>query len=149
MPTVRKISPEQAAEWELDLAPFVLEAMIARIAGDDRVGLTRLDYPEHGSVGWSARVYGGGKEYTHFFSDAANGGPEPALRLAASWRNEMRRHVPRAPRQRRIVRIQKPEQRLVGYFAWRGSDKKRRYFSDAAHGGPEGAMRAAAAWAQT
>jgi hypothetical protein len=36
MPTLKKIAPDQAADWDLDFAPFVLEAMLDRIAGDDR-----------------------------------------------------------------------------------------------------------------
>src|SRR5947209_8107010 len=43
MSTVRKVDPAEAADWDLDLAPFVLEAMLDRNAGADRTGLTRID----------------------------------------------------------------------------------------------------------
>lgn len=54
MPTIRKLSPEETADWDLEIAPFALDAMLDRIAGSDRRGLTRIDRPgaaggEHGA----------------------------------------------------------------------------------------------------
>ena len=72
MPTLKKIAPDQATDWDLDFAPFVLGAMLDRIADDNcgsperrrRVGLTRIDLAgadgrEHA---WRARVYHGDSE---------------------------------------------------------------------------------------
>src|SRR5262245_36967086 len=147
MPTVRKVPAYEAAAWD---APIDVELLIAETNIGDRTGLIRLDYPDHGSVGWSARVYAGGKEYCRFFSDARHDGPEGALRIAAAWRNTMRQRVPAAagrPHGRRgILRVDRPEWKNVGYFAWR--EGKRRYFSDARYGGPGGAKAAARAWAE-
>jgi hypothetical protein len=146
MPTVRKVPPHEAAAWDVPIDPAALTT--ANIT--DRTGLIRLDYPAHGSVGWSARVYASGKEHTRFFSDARYGGTEQALRLAAAWRDAMRQRVPSTPprpRGRRgILRVDRPDWKNVGYFAWH--EGKRRYFSDARYGGPAAAREAAAAWAQ-
>lgn len=148
MPHLRKLPPAYADEWALELAPFVLERLLEHLVGDDRVGLNRLDYPEHGSVGWAARVYSGGKEYTRFFSDSVYNGPEQALRSAVAWRAAQRKRTPPTVRQPtpRILRVERPEWKNVGYFAWR--DGRRRYFSDSRHGGPGGARMAAEEWAE-
>jgi len=147
MPTVRKVPAHEAAAWD---APIDVELLIAETHIGDRIGLIRLDYPDHGSVGWSARVYSGGKEYSRFFSDARYGGPEAALRRAAAWRNAMRQRVPAASGQSRgrrgILRVDRPEWKNVGYFAWH--EGKRRYFSDARYGGPGGAKEAAHTWTE-
>jgi len=41
MSIVRKVDPAEAADW--DLAPCVLDALLARNAGADSTGLTRID----------------------------------------------------------------------------------------------------------
>lgn len=147
MTKLRKVAPEEAAAWATEPDQIEVWSLPARSKIADRTGLVRLDYPAHGSVGWSGRVYSGGREYTRFFSDARYGGSDGALRSAAAWRDEVRGRVSppeRAPR-RRVLRVERPEWKNVGYFAWHAG--KRRYFSDARYGGPDAARQAAEAWA--
>ena len=61
MLTRRKRAPAQATDWDLDFAPFVLEALLDRHAGADRTGLTRIDLAgaDGGEHAWRARVYHG------------------------------------------------------------------------------------------
>lgn len=148
MPIIRKVPAHEAATWDV---PIDSSALLAAENIADRVGLIRLDYPEHGSVGWAARVYTSGKEHSRFFSDAAHGGAAGALRRAVAWRDTARRALAaRSPtdvaRQPRLLRVDRSEWKNVGYFAWR--DGKRRYFSDARYGGPSGAKEAAQTWAE-
>jgi len=64
MPTLKKIAPDQIGDWDLEIAPFVLEAMLDRNAGADRTGLTRIDRAcaDGGEYAWGARVYHGSSE---------------------------------------------------------------------------------------
>jgi len=148
VPIVRKVPAAEAAAWPQAWEPVDAAALLAALAGDDRAGLTRMDYPQHGSVGWMARVYAGGRSVTRFWADDAHGGPEAALRKAVDWRDATRQTVERLPRRRgrgwRLVRVDRPEHKNVGYFAYAGD--RRRYFSDSVYGGPGGAQAAAEAW---
>ena len=147
MPTLRKVSPAEAAAWPLDSKPVDTQALVAAVAGDDRVGLTRMDYPKKRMHGWMARVYAAGRTTTRFWADETHGGPEGALRKAVAWRDAMRQTIARPPRSRgrawRVVRVDRPEHKNVGYFAYAD---RRRYFSDAAYAGSEQARAAAEAW---
>lgn len=159
MPRIRKVTSEEAARWELSEQQRQQRQMLTRerlgdisivpasTAPTDMRGLTRMDYPSHGSVGWMARVYVSDHTYVRFFSDGAHGGPELAQRYAVAWRDAVRERVRDfiKPRQRRIVRVERPEHHNVGYFAW-NPDGRRRYFSDSRYGGPAGALRMAEAW---
>jgi hypothetical protein len=149
MPTLRKIPASVAAAWDdqnhtIDAAALLEAAGIA-----DRRGLTRIDRggAAGGEHAWRARVYIGGGERHRQFADSLHDGPSGALRAAIAWRDAVRQQVavePR-PRVRRILRVERPDWGNVGYFAWRAG--QRRYFSDARHGGSEGARSAAEAWA--
>jgi hypothetical protein len=144
MPLVRKVSADQAAHWLPERESIDAAALLGRVVGSDRVGLTRMEYPDN--WGWMARVYAGGRSFTRFFADTKHGGPEAALRKAIAWRDAQRLLVgipQRRQRTWRIVRIDRPEWKNVGYFAYAD---QRRYFSDAAYGGGEGARAAAEAW---
>jgi hypothetical protein len=67
--------------------------------------------------------------------------------MAIDWRDKMRRELvqtSRSPgRAWRVVRVDRPEYKNVGFFAYADT---RRYFSDSAYGGPEQAKAAAEAW---
>ena len=147
MPTIRKIAPEIAATWEEPAdEPVPVPA--------DTHGLTRMNYPASGSIGWMARVFHAGTTFTRYFSDARHGGPSGALRRAVIWRDELRERValrpkPTPPDQVRAVRIDRPEQKLVGWYAYvrRSGRMGRRYFSDARYGGSAGAREAGEQWA--
>lgn len=147
MPTVRKVAPEIAATWQ---AP---EDEPVPTPADSR-GLTRMNYPASGSIGWMARVFHGGATFTRYFSDARHGGPSGALRRAETWRDDLRQRIvqcpkPTPPDQMRLVRTDHPAHKLVGWYAYvrRGGQTWRRYFSDARHGGTRGAHHAAEQWA--
>jgi hypothetical protein len=147
--TVRKVDPAEAADWDLDLAPFVLEAMLDRNAGADRTGLTRIDRggAAGGEHAWRARVYHGSGESHRQFADALYGGTEGALRAALTWRDAMRQQIgerpPRPERIWRLVKVDDPEHKLVGYYAYAD---RRRYFSSNKYGGWAGAKAAAEEW---
>lgn len=147
MPILRKVSPAEAATWPLDSRLVDAQSLLAAVAGDDRVGLTRMDYPKKRMHGWMARVYSGGRTITRFWADEAHGGAEVALRTAVAWRDTMRQSATPSRRARgtawRVVRVDRPEHKNVGYFAYAD---RRRYFSDTAHAGPEQARAAAEAW---
>lgn len=149
MPTIRKISPADSTDWELDFAPFVLDALLARVAGADRTGLTRIDRPgaDGGEHAWRARVYVGSSEIHRQFADSLHGGAEQALRRAIAWRNAMRQTVDRPRRSGRTWRVVRAEyDRNRGYLAYAD---RRRYFADGKYGGPVGAQRAAESWIET
>jgi len=148
MPILRKIDRPDDWDLDLDFAPFVLEAMIARIAGDDRVGLTRVDRPGNagGEHSWRGRVYHGDSETHRQFADAAHDGTEAALCAAVVWRDAERAKIP--PRTRtqpgRTWRIARAEYgRNCGWLAYAD---KRRYFADGKYGGVDAAKRVAEAW---
>jgi hypothetical protein len=149
MSTVRKVDPAEAADWDLDLAPFVLEAMLERNAGDDRVGLTRIDRggADGGEHAWRARVYHGNNESHRQFADTLYGGTEGALRAAVEWRDTMRQQIgqrpPRPGRTWRLVKVDDPTHKLIGYYAYAD---RRRYFSISKHGGWASTKAAAEAW---
>lgn len=143
MPTVRKVSPEEAATWAEphplpDADPRQLLAALA-----DRRGLTRLD--RDGEHAWRARVYTRSIELHKQFADRVHGGTAAALRAALTWRDQMRRlagsRPPRSPRPWRIVRAD--YERTCGWLAYAD---RRRYFSDARYGGRIGARAAAEEW---
>jgi hypothetical protein len=149
MPILRKVPAAEAAAWleeDIEPAPFALEALLDQIAGADRSGLTRIDIgSEHA---WRARVYRHNREYYRNFADSVYGGPAAALRQAVAWRDAKRQELGppsrrAAGRTWRIVRVDRPEHKNVGYFAYAD---RRRYFSDAVFGGPGGARAAAEAW---
>jgi hypothetical protein len=147
--SVRKVDPAEAAGWDLDLAPFVLEAMLARNAGADRTGLTRIDRggAAGGEHAWRARVYHGNGESHRQFADTLYGGTEGALRAAVDWRDSMRQQIgqrpPRPGRTWRLVKVDDPAHKLIGYYAYA---ERRRYFSIRKYGGWAGAQSAAEAW---
>jgi hypothetical protein len=144
MPRVRKVPAEQAASWQPERESIDADTLLAVVVGGDRVGLTRMEYPD--SWGWMARVFAGGRSYTRFFADGAHGGPEAGLRKAVAWRDAQRTAIGTAPRRGRtwrIVRVERPEWKNVGYFAYAD---QRRYFSDAAYGGAAGSRAAAEHW---
>jgi hypothetical protein len=144
MPTFRKRARDQAESWDLDLAPFVLEAMLDRITGNDRRGLTRIDRAgaAGGEHAWRARVYTRSAEIHRQFADARYGGSAGALRAAVAWRDEQRAALPPAPpRPGRTWRIARAEYaRLCGWLAYAD---RRRYFADGKYGGRDEAQRAA------
>lgn len=124
---MRKISDPEADSWDLEIAPFVLDALLDRVARDDRRGLTRIDRPgaAGGEHAWRARVYGRdisrpGREQHRQFADSLYGGAEGALRAALEWRDAQRAALPpsqpRPPRQWRIVRAD--YQRNSGWLAY-------------------------------
>jgi hypothetical protein len=147
MPTMRKIPDPEADGWDLEIAPFVLEALLEQIAGEDRRGLTRIDRPgaAGGEHAWRARVYTGNSEQHRQFADSLYGGAEGALRAAIEWRDAQRAALPpsspRPPRPWRIVRAD--YQRNSGWLAYAD---RRRYFADGKYGGVEGARAAAEQW---
>ena len=149
MSIVRKVDPAEAANWDLDLAPFVLEAMLERNASVDRTGLTRIDRggADGGEHAWRARVYHGNSESHRQFADALYGGTEGALRAALAWRDTMRQQIgkrpPRPSRTRRLVKVDDAAHKLIGYYAYAD---RRRYFSISKYGGWAGAKAAAEAW---
>ena len=149
MSTVRKVDPAEAADWDLDFAPFVLEAMLDRNAGTDRTGLTRIDRSgaDGGEHAWRARVYHGNSESHRQFADALCGGTEAALRAALAWRDAMRQQIgqrpPRPSRTWRLVRVDDPAHKLIGYYAYAD---RRRYYSISKYGGWGGAQAAAESW---
>lgn len=147
MPTLRKLSLDEIADDDLELAPFALDALIARVAGDDRMGLTRIDRPgaAGGEHAWRARVYVGTTELHRQFADSLHDGVEPALRAAVVWRDAQRAALPpKLAKQARAWRIVRAEyDRLCGWLAYADV---RRYFADGKYGGEEGARRAAEAW---
>jgi hypothetical protein len=149
MSTVRKVDPAEAADWDLDFAPFVLEAMLDRNAGADRTGLTRIDRggADGGEHAWRARVYHGNSESHRQFADALYGGTEGALRAAIAWRDARRQQIgERPPRPGRIWRIVRAEyQHNCGWLAYADV---RRYFADGKYGGRDAAKRVAEAWLQ-
>src|SRR5258706_10175536 len=144
MPLVRKVSADQAAHWLPERESIDAAALLGRVVGSARGGLTRMEYPDN--WGWMARVYAGGRSFTRFFADTKHGGPEAALRKAIAWRDAQRLLVgipQRRQRTWRIVRIDRPEWKNSGYFAYAG---KRGYFSDAAVGGGEARRVTARGW---
>ncbi|MBK9709757.1 MAG: hypothetical protein IPO81_00235 [Kouleothrix sp.] len=147
MPTLRKLSPDEIADDDLELAPFALDALLARIAGADRTGLTRIDRPgaAGGEHAWRARVYVGTSELHRQFADSLHGGVEPALRAAVAWRDAQRTALPpKSAKPARPWRIARAEyDRLCGWLAYADV---RRYFADGKYGGQEGARCAAEAW---
>ena len=149
MSTVRKVDPAEAADWDLDFAPFVLEAMLDRNAGTDRTGLTRIDRggAAGGEHAWRARVYHGSSESHRQFADALYGGTEGALRAAVAWRDTMRQQIgKRPPRPGRTWRIVRAE--YDHNCGWLAYADKRRYFADGKSGGTDAAKRAAEDWLQ-
>lgn len=146
MPIVRKVEPAIGATWEPeDDTKRDPAELLAALAGNDRRGITRMDYDRDGSHGWMARVYSGGATITRYYADGTYGGMEAALQRALAWRDAQRQHItPRQRSSKRITRIDRPAWHNVGWFAW--VEGQRRYFSDAAHGGPDGAKAAAEAW---
>ena len=149
MPRTRIVPPAEAAGWDLEFAPFVIEAMLDRIAGPDRTGLTRIDRAgaDGGEHAWRARVYHGNGEQHRQFADALHGGAEGALRTAIAWRDAERERIgprpPRPGRTWRLVKVDDPEHKLIGYYAYAD---RRRYFSSNKYGGWGGARTAAEAW---
>ena len=149
MSTVRKVDPAEAADWDLDLAPFVLEAMLERNAGVDRTGLTRIDRggADGGEHAWRARVYHGNSESHRQFADALYGGTEGALQAALAWRDTMRQQIgkrpPRPGRTWRLVKVDASAHKLIGYYAYAD---RRRYFSISKYGGWAGTKAVAEAW---
>jgi hypothetical protein len=148
MPIVRKVSAATAAAWQTD--PASLDVAALPRPPRDMTGLTRVNYPnrKRNSPGWMARVYHGGEVIIRFFSDRRYGSERRALLQAAAWRNAVREQIgppPPRPRRRGILRVDRPDWGNVGYFAWRPAGR-RRYFSDARFGGPDGARQAAEEW---
>jgi hypothetical protein len=145
MPVVRKVPAADAARWE-DEAQIDPAALVTAVAGGDRTGLTRMDYDSKRMHGWMARVYANHRTFTRYYADETHGGPEAALRKAVAWRAAQRRAVTisrRSGRTWRIVRVDRPDWKSVGYYAYADH---RRYFSDARYGGSGGALAAAEAW---
>ncbi len=143
MPRIRKVSAAEGANWIDEAVPMPCE----------KCGITRMDYPQHGSVGWIARVYAAGQTFSHYFADEVHGGPEAALRLAEEWRDAKRKSLP--PPQPttptiRIVRVEKPQQKLVGWYVYvsAAGKRQRRYVSDVAYGGRMRARKVGEKWAQ-
>ncbi len=64
-------------------------------------GISRIDQPDNGTVGWFGRITHEGKRYSKYIADASNGGKRAALRKAVEWRNETERTLsrPRTDRQ--------------------------------------------------
>src|SRR5947207_9747667 len=76
MPILRKVPTAQAAAWQPEREHIDADELLARVVGSDRVGLTRMEYPDN--WGWMARVYGGGQTFVRFWADSAHGGPQQA-----------------------------------------------------------------------
>lgn len=151
MPTISKITPDEAAAWGAVPSgpPPTLEqirGLLHRLAGADQRGLTRIDIV--GEHAWRARIYTRGIEIPKQFSDSRYGGAEGALRAALVWRDHARR-LAGTPEERRAptIRIVRAEgRRNRGWLAY--TPRGRRYFADGKHGGVEGARRAAEGWAE-
>jgi hypothetical protein len=154
MPTIRKITAEEAEQWERTAAPqrtsppdpALLRQLIKQLA--DKRGITRID--RRGAAGgehaWRGRVYTRGIELHRQFADALYGGPEGALRAAVDWRDGIRKlaGLPQ-PKPRRTPRVVRAEyRRLCGWIAYAPTAK--RYFADGAHGGRDAAQASAQAW---
>ncbi len=146
MPTIRKVAASVGETWEDEPIPQPV----------DPRGITRMDYPQHGSVGWMARVYIANRTHARYFADESHGGAEAALQLAEQWRDELRQTHHVLPRQSRtgtlrVVRVDQPQAKLCGWYAYawpEGQRRIRRYFSDAAHGSEEDARVASEEWAR-
>lgn len=149
MPTISKLTPEEAAAWGAvpsgpPPTPAQLRAMLHRLAGADRRGLTRID--RAGEHAWRGRVYTRSVEIHKQFSDSRYGGPEGALRAALAWRDHARKLAgAQQERSAPSVRVVRAEgRRNCGWLAY--TPRGRRYFADGKHGGVEGARRAAEEW---
>ena len=143
MPRIRKVSSAEGATWCDEPVPTPTE----------KRGITRMNYPQHGSVGWIARVYVNGETFSRYFADEAHGGPGAALKLAEEWRDSRRNSLPApepTPPTIRIVRVEKPQQKLIGWYvyAYVAGKRLRRYVSDVAYGGRMKARKVGEKWAQ-
>jgi hypothetical protein len=158
MPIVRKISPDEAAQWDKQkqparrvastiLTPEEAEALLAALP--DRRGINRMDRYGKSTYGWLARVYGAGrKTFSKLFSDSRYGSAASALAAAVAWRDETRQAMPAEqphPALPYIERVDDPARRLAGYYAYR-SRRQRRYFSDRIYNGRQRAKAAAQQW---
>lgn len=153
MPTIRKITAEEAAYWErVGRAPAAapdpaqIAALLAALA--DRRGITRIDRdgPAGGEHAFRGRVYVRGIELHAQFADSRHGGPAGALQAAVAWRDGMRQLAGPAPERKlpkpRIARAEYT--RMCGWIAY--APGKKRYFADGAHGGRQAAEASARAW---
>lgn len=148
MPRFRKVPPAEAARWPAEIPTRAEVAqLLARHAGGDARGLTRIDRP--GALGgehaWRGRVYVADGEQHRQFSDALYGGPAGALVAAIAWRDAQRAQLPPKPprpeRPWRVVRC--AYERATGYLVYAD---RRRFFSVNKWGGWGGAQEAAEAW---
>ncbi|MBK9944282.1 MAG: hypothetical protein IPP13_22000 [Kouleothrix sp.] len=158
MPTIRKITAEEAAYWErVGRAPAAapdpaqIAALLAALA--DRRGITRIDRdgPAGGEHAFRGRVYVRGIELHAQFADSRHGGPAGALQAAVAWRDSTRQVVARvapvAARPLAPARVVRAEyRRMCGWLAY--APPKRRYFADSTYGGRESAEAAARDWLQ-
>jgi hypothetical protein len=97
MPTMRKISSEQALKWEHEeqagRTPTQAEIDALRQALPDPSGISRIDSAKR-THGWFVRVYGRGAA-SKLFSDRKYGGTAAALAEAIEWRDVMRERTDR------------------------------------------------------
>jgi hypothetical protein len=152
MAIIRKATPAEVDSWareetasQQDLQES--ERLFASLP--DRRGLSRMHYAST-RPGWFARVYTRSIALARMFADEDYGGAVSALRAALDWRDRTRTNYPRQPRPSpypRLQRVDRPEHKNVGWFAYL-SRAERRYFSDSAHGGYEKSQVAAEKWLQ-
>lgn len=140
MPIVRKVDPSVGSIWKPEGTDPRL--LLAALSPEQRRGISV--HPD----GWLARVYSRGQTITRLFAPGRYGGHAAALQVAIAWRQATRRQFPlpeRGQARPRLVRVDLPACNRIGYFVYQGR-RKRRYFSDAAHGGQAEAQAAASAW---
>lgn len=156
MPTIRKVSPAEAATWTAPasiplpppvppITPAEAQALLAQLP--DRSGISRMKYDRSGAS-WFARVYARGQALGRSFADRVYGSPARALVAAVAWRDATRRQFAAPGRpisQPRVVRVDRADWGQKGHYAYRGR-RERRYFSDGRYGGSEGSRAAAERW---
>jgi len=77
---------------------------------EDRHHISRIDQEIKNQHGWYVRVRYKGESASKFFSDRKHGGKGEALGIARNWRDETFLDLGRPTTDRRIVKLDKPNQ---------------------------------------